>query len=89
MIQNSDRRLADHVAGPLHWKGGNRQAARKRFEQDQAEGVGLAGEHEHVRRGIDLRQRLAVLLAEEDRIGIGLFQRGARRAVADDHLGAG
>ena len=35
------------------------------------------------------RQLLAVLLAEEDRVRIGLFQRDPRRAVADDHLGAG
>src|SRR6266702_7697087 len=89
MIQRADRRIADDVAGALHRERRDRQATRERFQQDQAERVGLAGKHEDVGRRIDVRQFLAVLFPQKDRVRIGLLQRDARRAITDDHLGAG
>ena len=88
-LEHADRRVADHVAGPGHRKRRDRQAARQRLQQHQAEGVGLAREHEDVGGGIDLRQFLAVPRAEKHRFRIVSLQRRARRPVADDHLGAG
>ncbi|MGY3357596.1 hypothetical protein ACVWZK_004259 [Bradyrhizobium sp. GM0.4] len=89
VIERADRRIADHVAGPLHRKRRDRQAARQGFEQNEAERVGLARKHEDIGGRVDVRQLLAMLFAEEDRVRIGLLQRDTRRAVTDDHLGAG
>ena len=89
LVQDADRRRADHVAGAGDRKSGNRQAAGQRLEQHQAKRVGLAREHEDVGGRIDLRQFLAVPRAQEHRIRIFPLQRRARRAIADDELGAG
>ena len=75
--------------GPGDRKRRDRQAAGQRLEQHQAEGVGLAREHEDVGGRIDLGQFLAVPRAEEHRLRIFPLQRRARRPVADDQLGAG
>jgi len=89
LVQDADRRSADHVAGPGDRKSGNRQAASQRLEQDEPKGVGLAREHENIRRRINLRKFLAVPGAQKYRIRIFPLQRHARRAIADDELGAG
>ncbi|MGY4334449.1 hypothetical protein ACVWWG_008866 [Bradyrhizobium sp. LB7.2] len=89
VIEHANRRVADHVAGPLHRERRDRQAACERFEEDQAKRVGLARKHEDVGGRVNVRQFLAVFFAEEDRVRIGLLQRDTPRTVADDHLGAG
>ena len=88
-FSDADRRCADHVAGTGHRKRRDRQAARQRLQQHQAEGVGPARKHEDVGGGIDLRQFLALPRAEKYRLRIFPLQRRARRPVADDQLGAG
>ena len=88
LVKDADRRGADDVARPGHRKSGNRQAAGEGLQQHEAERVGPAREHEDVGRRIDLRQCLALPGAEEHRMRIFPLQRDARRAVADDELGA-
>ena len=84
LVQDADRRRADHVARPGDRKRRNRQAARQRLEQHEAKGVGPTREHEDVGRRIDLRQFLALPGAEEHRIRIFPLQRHPRRTIADD-----
>ena len=88
VIEDADRRGADHVARPGDRKGGNRQPAGERFEQHQAKGIGLARKYEHVGGGVDLGQFGAVPRAQEHRIRIFSLQRQACRPVADHNLGA-
>ncbi len=89
LIQNSDRRCADDIARSGDRKCRNRHAACQRFQENEAESVGLARKYENVGGGIDLRQGFALQRTEEQALRILLLQRGARRSVADDHLGAG
>ena len=58
-------------------------AAGHGLERDVAEGLGQAGEAEHVGAGEAARQRVAALHAGEDEVRVGFLQRTARRAVAD------
>ena len=88
-VQGADLALAHHVLGSRHRKGGDRQAAGERLQHHQAEGVGEAGEDEHVGGGDMARQVGAELGAEEVDVGIARLQGRALRAVADHHLGAG
>ena len=72
-----------------HRKSRDRQTARQRFQHHQSKCVGPARKHEHVGRGIGLRQFLALARAKKHRLRIFPGQRRPRRSVADDQLGAG
>ena len=78
-----------HIARAFHRIGGHGQPAGQRFQQHQPEGVGAAGKGKDIAGCIGLHQRLAAQGAEEFGVRIFPFQRAARRAVADNHLGAG
>jgi len=65
------------------------QALQRCFEQHYAEGVGTAGENEHVGGSVALGQRLARLLAGEQHAGILRRQLLELRATTDDHFAAG
>ena len=65
VVEHANRRIADHVLGSRHRKGGNGHAARQRFELDDAEGVGPARKHEHVGSGHVRGQVLPAQRAEE------------------------
>ena len=78
-----------HIARAFHWVGGHGQPAGQGLQQDKAEGVGAAGKDKDIAAGIGAYQCFAGQVAEEFRVRVFLHQRGFRRAVADNHLGAG
>ena len=80
LVQDADRRRADHVARPGDRKGGNRQAAGQRLQQHQAKRVGLAGKHEDIGGRVDFGQFLAVPCAQKHGIRIFPLQRRPRPA---------
>ena len=49
LIEDTDRRVADHIARAGHRKSRGRQPARQRFQQHQSKCVGTAWKHEHIR----------------------------------------
>ncbi len=83
LVENA-RFRADDVDRPGDREGGDRQPARHRLDQHDAERVGAGREDEHVGARVNLRQRLAVPFAEEMGVRIAALERGARRPVADD-----
>jgi hypothetical protein len=88
VIQDADRRLADHVAGTGHGKCGDWKAAGKRLQQHQTEGVGLARKHENVGSSICLGKGLALPRTWKDSLRVFSSQRSTCGSIADDQLGA-
>ena len=66
--------------------GRDRRTARQRFDHDQAERVGPAGEDENVGRCIGRCERRALQRAEKVRARMPLCQIGSGRSVPDDDL---
>ena len=62
--QRTGPRIADDIARTGHRICRHGQSARHRLQQHQTECVGLAGEHEHIGRGIHLGELFAVEQAE-------------------------
>ena len=60
LVQHAGLRIADDIARTGHRIRRHRQPAGHGLQQHQAEGIGLAREHEHVGGGIDLREFFAV-----------------------------
>ena len=87
-VENSNRRVGDHVAGRVDREARDRQAARQRLEQNQAERIGAAGKHEHVRARVDAGELLALAGAEEGRRRIALRQFLPGRPVPHHDLAA-
>ena len=86
-----DEQAADAVVDILgrrgHIERDDRQAGRERFERDVAEGIGHAREEEQVGRRVVMRQRFAVLRADELRAREFGGQAAPQRTVAHhDHL---
>jgi hypothetical protein len=67
-VQGTHRSGPDHVAWAGRGKRRHRNPTRQGFEQDQAERVGDAGEHEYIGRRVYRREFLAVLRANEYRV---------------------
>ena len=81
--------VADHVERTRDRVGSNRNATGERFELHDAERVGLAREHENIRRRDQAGQFRTFLEAEEFRRRESLLQFGHLRPVANHHLAAG
>ena len=54
--KDADAGFGEHVHGPEHRKGRDRNTARQRLEQHHAERVGTAREHEHIGGGVGTRR---------------------------------
>ena len=54
LVHRTGAAVGQYVDRTCHRVSGHRQPARQRFQQHQAEGVGAAREHEHIRRRVDL-----------------------------------
>ena len=78
--------VGDDVGRAGNGIGRDRRAARQRFDDDKAEGVGTAGEDEDVSAGIGAGKTLAAELAEETDIREAGAQIIERRTVPYDHL---
>ena len=89
VVQHAYRMAADDIPRAGDRIGRHRHAAGQRLQLHDAEGVGLAGEHEHVGRRQVPGQHLAFEMSEEHRIREAVAQIGLLRPVADHHLGAG
>ncbi len=77
------------VSGARHRVGGHRDAGGHGFKNGVSECIGLGWEDEDVCLPIGLGQRLACAEAGEVDVRVTRLQFLARRAVADDDLGAG
>ena len=88
LVHRADLR-GEHIDRPGHWVGRDGGAAGERFDHHQAERVGAAWENEDVGGGIGAGEIGAEQWPQEMRVGVARDERGACRAVADDHLGAG
>src|SRR5262249_8701742 len=67
----------------------DRHAGSKRLEQNEAECVGEAREHEDVGRGISLRELFAMLRTGEQRMGIRPSKLCGLRAPSDQDFAYG
>ena len=65
LVQHARLRIADHIARTGDRIRRHRQAAGHGLQQHQAEGVGLARKHEHIGRGVHLRELFAVEQARD------------------------
>ena len=84
VVQHAGAARADHVERAGHRIGRDWHATRQRLEQDEAERVGQAREHEDIGAGIDFREIDAAPRTEEMGMRIGVLQSRAIGAVADD-----
>src|SRR5208283_4002458 len=89
LVQNSDRVIADDVLRPGNGKSGDGNAARQRLELHDAERVGAARKHEHVRRREMAGKNAVLQSAKKFGIGKAAFELRLLRAGADDNPGAG
>ena len=80
VVEHAGAALADHVERPGDREGGDRQAARQRLDQDDAERVGAARERRTRRRWRRCRASASPMRAEEMRVRIAALER--RRAPA-------
>ncbi len=69
-IERSGAAISDHVDRTGHREGGHRQPARRRFEEDEAEGFGPARQDEDIGRRVVADQLLAFAAAGKADCGI-------------------
>src|SRR4029450_8244445 len=69
--------------------GGYGHARGKRLEQNEAERIGEAREHEHIGRSVSLSELLAVLRSGKQCVGVEGRKLCGLRSAADQHLASG